>query len=86
MTKPRAVPLSQVLSPVRLFLSCPLLPKDCGFDRSALLQEGLTEQWLNEQWPNVGCTQERLLDPAVAGALRLQQGASLPPQKSHETV
>ena len=46
--------------------------------RSAPLREGLTEQWLNEQWPNVGCTQECLLDPATAGALRLQPGASLP--------
>ena len=45
------------------------------------LWEGLTEQWLNEQWPNVGYTHEHLLDPAVAGALRLRPGASLPPQK-----
>ena len=49
--------------------------------RSAPLWEGLTEQWLNEQWPNVDCTQERPLDPAVAGAPRLQPGASLSPQK-----
>ena len=39
------------------------------------------EQWPNEQWPNVGCTQEGLLDPAAAGALRLQLGASLPQKK-----
>ena len=43
---------------------------------SAPLWEGLTEQWLNEQWPNVGYTHEHLLDPAVAGALRLRPGAS----------
>ena len=53
--------------------------------RSAPLREGLTEQWPNEQWPNeqwlnVGCTQERLLDPAAASALRLRPGA-IPPQK-----
>ena len=48
---------------------------------SAPLWEGLTEQWLNEQWPNVSCNQECLIDPAVASAPRLQPGASLPPQK-----
>ena len=47
---------------------------------SAPLREGLTGQWPNEQWLNVGCTQECLLDPAAAGALRLRPGAS-PPQK-----
>ena len=49
--------------------------------RSTPLQEGLTEQWPNEQWPNIGCTQEHLLDPAVASAPRLRPGASLPPKK-----
>ena len=53
----------------------PLLPKDCGFDPLHPLREGLTEQW-----PNVGCTQERPLDPTAAGAPRLQPGAS-PSQK-----
>ena len=48
----------------------------------ALLWEGLTKQWLNEQWPNVSCTQERLLDPAAAGAPRLKPDAS-PPQKQY---
>ena len=43
---------------------------------SAPLQGGLTEQW-----PNVGCTQERLLNPAAASALRLQPGASQPQKK-----
>ena len=59
-----------------------LLLKDCGFlTHSTPLREGLTEQWPNEQWPNVGCTQECLLDPAAAaGAPRLWPGAS-PPQK-----
>ena len=42
--------------------------------------EGLTEQWPNEQWLSVGCTLERLLDPAAASAPRLQPGASLPPK------
>ena len=44
--------------------------------RSAPLREGLTEQW-----PNVGCTQELPLDPAIASAPRLRPGASLPPKK-----
>ena len=44
---------------------------------SAPLWESLTEQWPNEQWLNVGCTQEHLLEPAAAGALRLRPGASL---------
>ena len=48
---------------------------------SARLREGLTEQWPNEQWLNVGCTQERLLDPAAASALRLWPGASPPQEK-----
>ena len=71
VTRPQAVPLSQVLSQMRLFSPAPyfhaavfpgtLLPKDCGFDPFRPLREGLTEQWLKEQWPNVGCTQERLL-------------------------
>ena len=39
------------------------------------LWEGLTKQWLN-----VGCTQERLLDPAAASVLRLRPGTS-PSQK-----
>ena len=43
---------------------------------SAPLREGLTEQWLN-----VGCTQQCLLDPAAVGTLRLQPGASPPPKK-----
>ena len=45
------------------------------------LQEGLTEQWPNEQWLNVSCTQECLLDPDVVSAPRLRPGASLPPKK-----
>ena len=43
---------------------------------SAPLWEGLTEQW-----PNVGCTQEHLLDPDAARALTLGPGASLPQKK-----
>ena len=42
---------------------------------SAPLWEGLTEQWAN-----VGCAEESLLDPAAAGAPRLRPGAS-PSQK-----
>ena len=81
VTRPQAVPLSQVLSEMRLFSLAPYLRRTAALTRSAPLQEGLTKQWPNEQWPNVGCTQERPLDPAVAGALRLWPGASPPPKK-----
>ena len=49
--------------------------------RSTPLWEGLIEQWPNEQWPNVGCTQEGPLDPAAAGAPKLWPGASSPQKK-----
>ena len=58
----------------------PVLLKDRGFGPFRPLRESLTQQWPNEQWPSVGRTQECLLDPASAGALRLRPGAS-PPQK-----
>ena len=58
----------------------PPLLRDSDFDPLRPSVEGLTEQWPNEQWPNVGCTQERLLDPAAVGAPRLRPGAS-PSQK-----
>ena len=77
---PGSTSLLSFVSDAAVFPS-PLLLKDCGFDRSAPLWEGLTKQWLNEQRPNIGCTQECLLDPAVARALRLRPGASLSPKK-----
>ena len=80
VTRPQAVPLTRVLSQMRLFSLAPYFRRAASLTHSAPLREGLTEQWLNEQWPNIGCTQECLLDPAAAGALRLQLGAS-PPQK-----
>ena len=46
----------------------PLLLKDRGFDWFRPLWEGLTQQWPKEQWPSVGRTQERLWEPAAAGA------------------
>ena len=64
----------------------PLLPKDCALTPSAPLWAGLTEQWPNEQWPNVGCTQEGPLDPAAARAPRLRPGASLPQKSSRDSV
>ena len=45
---------------------------------SAPLWEGLTDQWPIEQWPNISCTQERLSDPAAAGALRLARCQPVP--------
>ena len=55
-----------------------LLLKDSALTHCTPLLEGLTEQWPNEQWPNLGYTQERLLDPVAAGAPSLQPGACLP--------
>ena len=80
MVKPQAVPLSRALSQMRLFPPAPYFRRTLALTRSAPLREGLTQQWPNEQWLNAGCTQERLLDPAAAGAPRLRPGAS-PPQK-----
>ena len=75
VTRPQAVPLSQVLSHMWLFSPAPYFRRTAALTRSALLREGLTEQWLN-----VGCTQECPLDPAVAGVPRLRPDAS-PPQR-----
>ena len=60
---------------MRLFSPAPYFQRTAALTRSAPLREGLTEQW-----PNVGCTWEPPLDPAIPGAPRLQPGAS-PPQK-----
>nr|XP_060508905.1 uncharacterized protein LOC132691542 [Panthera onca] len=81
MIRPQAVPLSQVLSQMRLFSPAPYFRRTAALTRSASLQEGLTEQWPNEQWPNVGCTQEHPLDPAAASVPRLWPRASPPPKK-----
>ena len=78
MTGPQAVPLSQVLSQMQLFSPAPFAALTC----STPLREGLTEQWPNEQWPNVSCTHEHQLNPAAARAPRLRPGASLPPKKN----
>ncbi|VFV31553.1 Hypothetical predicted protein, partial [Lynx pardinus] len=72
----QAVPLSQVLSQTRLFSPAPYFRRTVALTCSAPLWEGLTEQRPNEQWPNIGCTQERPLDRVVAGAPRLRPGAS----------
>ena len=85
VTRPQAVPLPQALSQMRLFSPAPYFRRTAALTRSAPLQEGLTEQWPNEQWPSVGCTQERLRDPAAAGAPRLRPGATAP-EKVRETV
>ncbi|VFV36327.1 Hypothetical predicted protein [Lynx pardinus] len=63
-----------------LFSPAPYFRRTAALPHSAPLREGLTEQWLNEHWSNVGCTQEHPLDPAAAGAPRLWPGAS-PSQK-----
>ena len=78
--KTQAVPLSRVLSQVRLFPPAPYFRRTVALAHSTPLWEGLTEQWPNKQWPKVGCTQERLPHPAAAGAPRLRPGAN-PPQK-----
>ena len=81
VTRPQAAPLSRVLSQMRLFSPAPYFRRTVALTGPAPLRECLTKQWLNEQWPNVGCTQECLLEPAAAGAPRLRPGAS-PPQKN----
>ena len=86
VTRPQAVPLSRVLSQMWLFCPASYFRRTAALTRSTPLREGLTEQWpneqwLNEQWPNVSCTQERPLDPAVAGAQRLRPGVSLSQKK-----
>ena len=66
---------------MRLFSLAPYFRRTVALTCSAPLWEGLTEQWLSEQWLNVGCTQDHPLDPAVACALRLWPSASPPPKK-----
>ena len=80
MTRPQAVPLSQVLSQIWLFSPARYFRRTAALTHSTPLREGLTEQWPNEQWSNVGCTQECPLDPAVAGAPKLWPGTSPPPK------
>ena len=75
VTRPQGVPLSQVFSQMWLFSPAPYCRRTAALTCSAPLWEGLIEQWLN-----ASCTQECLLDPAVASTPRLRPGAS-PPQK-----
>ena len=86
VTRPQVVPLSQVLSQMRLFSPAPHFRRTVAWTQSAPLQEGLTQQWLNEQWPNIGCTQVRPLDPAAAGAPRLRPGITRPTKSSRHSV
>ena len=72
---------SQVLSQMWLFSLAPYFRRTAALTRSAPVLEGLTEQRPNEPWPNFGCTQEHLLDPAAAGAPKLRPDASLPQKK-----
>ena len=62
---------------MRLFSPAPYFRRTAALTRPATLRKGLTDQRPNEQWPNVICTQECLLYPAVADVLRLQPGGSL---------
>uniref|UniRef100_A0ABI7ZSU9 RBR-type E3 ubiquitin transferase n=1 Tax=Felis catus TaxID=9685 RepID=A0ABI7ZSU9_FELCA len=80
-TRPQAVPLSRVLSQMRLFSPAPYSRRTAALTRSAPLRERLTEHWSNEQRPNVRCTQELPLDPAASVAPRLWPEASLPQKK-----
>nr|XP_060470478.1 E3 ubiquitin-protein ligase parkin isoform X1 [Panthera onca] len=79
-TRPQAVPLSRVLSQMRLISPAPYSRRTAALTLSAPLREGVTKHWPNEQRRNVRCTQELRLDPAAAGAPRLRPEAS-PPQK-----
>ena len=76
---PGSTSLLSFVSDVAVF-PVSLLPKDCGFDPLCPSVGGLTKQWPNEQWPNVGCTQVHPWDPGVSCAPRLRSGAS-PSQK-----
>ena len=69
-----------------LFSLVPYFQRTAALTRSGRLREGLTEQWPNEQWTNVSCTQERLLDPAVASAPRPRPGASRPRKSLRDSV
>ena len=51
MTRPQAVPLSQILSQMRLFSLASYFRRTAALTCSSPLWEGLTEQW-----PNIGCT------------------------------
>ena len=86
VTRPQAVPLSRVLSQMRLFSLAPYFRRTVALTCSAPLREGLTDQWPNEQGPNVGHSQERLLGPAAAGALRLRPGATRPRKSLRDGV
>ena len=79
VTKPQAVPLSHLLSQMRLFSPAPYFRRTAALTRSTPLREGLTEQWPNEQWPNIGCTQERLMDPFI----HFSQEGQLPTYSSY---
>ena len=71
---PGSTSLPSFVSDAAVF-PAPYFRRTAALTCSTPLGEGLTKQW-----PKVSCTQERLLDPAVAGAPRLRPGAS-PPQK-----
>ena len=77
---PGSTSLPSFVSNVAVFLA-PYFQRSAALTRSAPLWEGLTEQWLNEQWPNADCTQEYPLNPAAALAPRLWPGASLSQKK-----
>ena len=79
--QPQAVPLSRVLSQMRLFSPASYFQRTEALTRSAPLQEGLTEQW-----PNAGCTQEYLQDPAVPGAQDCGQVPAHPRKCSQDSV
>ena len=77
VTRPQAVPLSRVLSQMRLFSPAPHFRRTAALTRSAALLEGL-----NQHWPGADLTQELSRDHAAAAAVqRLQSGASLPQKK-----
>ena len=71
---PGSTSLPSFVSGVAVFPG-PLLPEDGGFDPLRPSAGGSHQQWPNEQWPNIGCTQACPLDPAAAGAPRLRPGA-----------
>ena len=81
VTKPQVVPVSWVLFQMWLFSLAPYFWRTVALTHFSPLWEGLTEQW-----PNVGCTQEHLLDPAAAGALHCSQVPAHPRKSSRDSV
>ena len=87
VTRPQAVPVSQVLSQMRLFSLAPYFRRTAALTSSAPLREGLTEQWLNEQRPNVPAPRNARWNPLLPVPRDCGQVPACPPtSKSRDSV